>query len=145
MSKMTSLYFTAPCWLPLVSAVLSPFVEVGMVVDRWRASGEEMVVAGLYERMQARAILNTHTPSTQDTAYQREAVARLHLPFPLLSDAAFQLTSALNLPTFEVEGMRLIKRLVLVIDEGGIARVFYPIFPPDQSAAEVLAWLAASR
>jgi peroxiredoxin len=103
------------------------------------------VVAALSERMQARAILNTHTPSTQDTAYQREAVARLHLPFPLLSDAAFQLTSALNLPTFEVEGMRLIKRLVLVIDEGGIARVFYPIFPPDQSAAEVLAWLAASR
>jgi peroxiredoxin len=83
--------------------------------------------------------------STQDTAYQREAVARLHLPFPLLSDAAFQLTSALNLPTFEVEGVRLIKRLVLVIDEGVITRVFYPVFPPDQSAAEVLAWLAASR
>ncbi|MEZ5889091.1 MAG: peroxiredoxin [Xanthobacteraceae bacterium] len=83
--------------------------------------------------------------STQDTAYQREAVARLHLPFPLLSDAAFQLTSALKLPTFEVEGMRLIKRLVLVIDEGVITRVFYPVFPPDQSAAEVLAWLAASR
>ncbi len=83
--------------------------------------------------------------STQDTAYQREAVARLHLPFPLLSDAALQLTSALNLPTFEVEGTRLIKRLVLVIDEGVITRVFYPVFPPDQSAAEVLAWLAASR
>jgi peroxiredoxin len=83
--------------------------------------------------------------STQDTAYQREAVARLHLPFPHLSDARFQLTSMLNLPTFEVDGMRLIKRLVLVIDAGVITRVFYPVFPPDQSAAEVLAWLAASR
>lgn len=83
--------------------------------------------------------------STQDTGYQREAVERLHLPFPLLSDASFLLTEALKLPTFEVDGMRLIKRLVLVIDDGVITHVFYPVFPPDQSAADVLAWLAASR
>lgn len=81
--------------------------------------------------------------STQDTAYQREAVERLHLPFPLLSDAAFVLTNALGLPTFEAEGMRLIKRMVVVIDDGVITQDFYPVFPPDQSAAVVLAWLAS--
>ena len=98
-----------------------------------------------YAELRSLGVQQVFGLSTQDSAYQREAVARLHLPFPLLSDAAFELTSALNLPTFEVEGMRLIKRLVLVIVDGVITRVFYPVFPPDQSAAEVLAWLAASR
>ncbi len=83
--------------------------------------------------------------STQDADYQREAVERLHLPFPRLSDAALRLTRALALPTFEADGMRLIKRLTLVIDDGVITRVFYPVFPPDKSAAEALGWLAASR
>ena len=58
--------------------------------------------------------------STQDTAYQQEAVARLHLPFPLLSDERLELTTALSLPTFEVDGMTLIKRLTLIIDDGAI-------------------------
>lgn len=83
--------------------------------------------------------------STQDTGYQREAAERLHLPFLLLSDAAFRFTDALRLPTFTVDGMRLIRRLTLVIDDGVIATVFYPVFPPDRSAAVVLDWLAASR
>jgi peroxiredoxin len=83
--------------------------------------------------------------STQDTDYQREAAERLHLPFRLLSDAAFRLTDALRLPTFTVDGMRLIRRLTLVIDDGVIATVLYPVFPPDRSAAAVLDWLAASR
>jgi len=80
--------------------------------------------------------------STQDTAYQAEAAARLHLPFPLLSDAGLALTRALRLPTFEVDGLMLLKRLTLVIDEGRIAHVFYPVFPPDQNAAAVVEWLA---
>ncbi|MFL5379992.1 MAG: peroxiredoxin [Myxococcales bacterium] len=80
--------------------------------------------------------------STQDTAYQAEAAARLHLPFPLLSDAGLALTRALRLPTFEVDGMTLLKRLTLVIDGGRIAHVFYPVFPPDQNAAAVVEWLA---
>jgi peroxiredoxin len=80
--------------------------------------------------------------STQDTAYQREAADRLHLPFALLSDAQLQFTRALDLPTFEVAGMELIKRMVLVIDSGTIAKVFYPVFPPDRSAQDVVAWLA---
>jgi peroxiredoxin len=83
--------------------------------------------------------------STQDSAYQREAATRLHLPFPLLSDAQFQFTRALDLPTFTVAGMELIKRMVLVIDSGVIAQVFYPVFPPDKSAEEVIDWLQANR
>jgi peroxiredoxin len=81
--------------------------------------------------------------SAQDSAYQREAAERLHLPFALLSDEKLELTHALRLPTFEVDGMRLIKRLTLVIDEGVISHVFYPVFPPDKSAAETLGWLIA--
>jgi peroxiredoxin len=83
--------------------------------------------------------------STQDTAYQREAVERLHLPFAILSDAERKLASALRLPTFEVDGMVLIKRMAWVIDDGVITKVFYPVFPPDRSAADVVAWLSASR
>ncbi|MGB9365750.1 MAG: peroxiredoxin [Xanthobacteraceae bacterium] len=83
--------------------------------------------------------------STQDTAYQREAVERLHLPFAILSDADFKITRALNLPTFAVDGMTLIKRMAWVIDDGVITQVFYPVFPPDKSAEEVLSWLQASR
>ena len=83
--------------------------------------------------------------STQDTAYQREAAARLHLPFPLLSDAGLALARAIGLPTFTVAGMTLLKRMTLVIDDGVISKVFYPVFPPDRNAEEVLAWLRASR
>jgi peroxiredoxin len=80
--------------------------------------------------------------SSQDTDYQREAVQRLHLPFELLSDANLDFARALQLPTFEVEGMTLIKRLTLVIADGRIVKVFYPVFPPDKNADEVVAWLS---
>lgn len=80
--------------------------------------------------------------STQDSDYQREVVERLHLPFPLLSDVDLRFTRALNLPTFVVAGMTLLKRMALVIDDGTIVRVFYPVFPPDKSAQEVVAWLS---
>jgi len=83
--------------------------------------------------------------STQDTAYQREAAERLHLPFPVLSDEKLQLTSALNLPTFVAGGMTLLKRMAWVIDDGRITKVFYPVFPPDKNAEEVIAWLRSSR
>jgi peroxiredoxin len=82
--------------------------------------------------------------STQDRAYQREAARRLHLPFPLLSDAKLQLTHAMRLPTFTTAGMTLLKRLTLVIEAGLVAKVFYPVFPPDRNAAEVAAWLSAN-
>jgi peroxiredoxin len=82
--------------------------------------------------------------STQDTAYQREAVERLHLPFAMLSDAGLELTRALGLPTLEVGGETLLKRLTLVLRGGVVEHVFYPVFPPDRHAGEVLAWLRAS-
>jgi len=79
--------------------------------------------------------------STQETDYQREAAQRLHLPFAVLSDAKLAFTRALNLPTFLVAGMTLLKRMALIIDDGSITKVFYPVFPPDKNAAEVVAWL----
>ncbi|MFC7400206.1 peroxiredoxin [Chelatococcus sp. GCM10030263] len=79
--------------------------------------------------------------STQDTAYQHEMAMRLHLPFPVLSDADRKLTEALRLPTLIAAGMVLLKRLTLVIRDGVIEHVFYPVFPPDKSAEEVVAWL----
>ena len=79
--------------------------------------------------------------SAQDTAYQQEAATRLHLPFPILSDEKLAFTRALRLPTFSVDGMTLIKRMALVIDDGTITKVFYPVFPPDKNAEEVITWL----
>ena len=83
--------------------------------------------------------------STQDTAYQQEAATRLHLPFAILSDEKLAFTQALKLPTFTVAGMTLLKRMALVIDGGKIVKVFYPVFPPDKNAEEVVAWIQASR
>ena len=79
--------------------------------------------------------------STQPTEYQREMADRLHLPFPVLSDERLELTQALGLPTFETNGWTLLKRLTLVIDDGTITKVFYPVFPPNAHAAELLGWL----
>ncbi|TAM75906.1 MAG: peroxiredoxin [Chloroflexota bacterium] len=81
--------------------------------------------------------------STQTSDYQREMVRRLGLPFAVLSDAAFALTDALRLPTFTFEGTRLLRRLTLVLRDGTIEHVFYPIFPPDGHAEEVLRWSSA--
>ncbi len=83
--------------------------------------------------------------STQDTAYQQEAASRLHLPFAILSDEELAFAKALNLPTFSVAGMSLLKRMALVIDDGMITKVFYPVFPPDKSAEDVVAWIQASK
>jgi peroxiredoxin len=80
--------------------------------------------------------------STQTTEYQQEVVQRLHLPFEILSDADFAFTNALRLPTFEFEGVRLLKRLTLILSSGKIEKVFYPVFPPDKHAEEVVAWLS---
>jgi peroxiredoxin len=81
--------------------------------------------------------------STQDTPYQQELVERLHLPFPVLSDAELHLTRALKLPTMQVAGHTLLKRLAWVADAGVIRKVFYPVFPPNRNADEVLDWLRA--
>jgi len=98
-----------------------------------------------FAELQALGVACVYGLSTQDTAYQREAAERLHLPFPILSDADLKLTRATRLPTFSVAGMTLLKRMALVIDDGKIVKAFYPVFPPDQNAAEVIAWLRGGR
>jgi len=80
--------------------------------------------------------------STQDSEYQREAAQRLHLPFELLSDDRLLLAKALSLPLFEVEGKQLIRRLTLIAEDGVINKVFYPVFPPDRNADDVIQWLS---
>lgn len=82
--------------------------------------------------------------STQSTEYQKEAAERLHLPFELLSDSELAFAGALRLPTFEMEGLVLIKRLTLILSDGKIEKVFYPVFPPDKNAQEVAAWLSGN-
>jgi peroxiredoxin len=81
--------------------------------------------------------------SSQSTEYQAELARRLALPFPILSDESLALAQLLTLPTFETAGMRLYRRLTLVISDARIEHVFYPVFPPDRHAAEVLGWLVA--
>lgn len=83
--------------------------------------------------------------STQTTAYQHEAVTRLHLPFPLLSDCEFQFATAMGLPVFIVGKTRYLKRMTLIADNARISKVFYPVFPPDRNPADVLAWLKAHK
>jgi peroxiredoxin len=82
--------------------------------------------------------------STQTTEYQRELVDRLHLPFPILSDADLELTKAWRLPSMEVAGQTLLRRFTLVIRDGRVEHLWYPVFPPDRHAEEVLAWVRNS-
>lgn len=79
--------------------------------------------------------------SMQSPAAQKEFVERNHIPFPILSDEDYKLTDAMKLPTFTFAGERLIKRMAWYIEDGKIKKVFYPVFPPDKNADEVLAWL----
>jgi peroxiredoxin len=98
-----------------------------------------------FDELKSLGVRQVYGLSTQDSDYQREVVERLHLPFAILSDAGFALQRALRLPTFEVDGMVLLKRMALVIDDGTVTKVFYPVFPPDRSAAEVIDWLRTNN
>lgn len=83
--------------------------------------------------------------STQDPVYQLEAVERMHLPFLLLSDERLELARSLELPSFEAGGMTLLKRITLIVDDGVIGRVFYPVFPPDRNASELIEYLSSPQ
>ena len=98
-----------------------------------------------FAELKALGVAQVYGLSSQDTAYQREAAKRLHLPFPLLSDVELKLQSAIGLPTFLTSGMTLYKRMALVLEDAAIVRVFYPVFPPDKNAEEVMAWLRQRR
>ena len=95
----------------------------------------------LFSELRAAGAKHVFGLSTQSNAYQLEMAARLHLPFPVLSDEKLVLADALNLPTMDVADLTLIKRLALIVDDGTITHVFYPVFPPDRNAGDVLAWL----
>jgi peroxiredoxin len=99
----------------------------------------------LFAELKAVGAAHVFGLSTQSNAYQAEMASRLHLPFPVLSDEKLALTRALGLPTMEVAGLTLIKRLALIIDGGRITHVFYPVFPPDRNASDVLEWLKENR
>jgi peroxiredoxin len=94
-----------------------------------------------FAELRALGVAQVFGLSTQDTGYQQEATDRLHLPFPILSDAELNLATSLHLPIFMTSGMTLLARMALVIEDGTIVKVFYPVFPPDKSAEEVIAWL----
>jgi peroxiredoxin len=83
--------------------------------------------------------------SAQPLDDQIEFAHRNHIPYPVISDEWLELERWLGLPTFDVEGLTLYKRLALVAEERRIVEVFYPVFPPDRNAEEVLAWLSANR
>lgn len=98
-----------------------------------------------YQELKELGVTELFGLSTQDTESQQEAADRLHLPFELLSDEKLEFAQALRLPIFEVDGMKLIKRITLIARDGEIVKVFYPVFPPDRNAQEVLAWLGRAR
>ncbi|MGW1421991.1 peroxiredoxin [Bradyrhizobium manausense] len=98
----------------------------------------------LFAELKAAGAAQVFGLSTQSNDYQTEMASRLHLPFPVLSDEKLALTRALKLPTMDVAGLTLIKRLALIIDDAEIAHVFYPVFPPDRNAGDVLDWLKAN-
>ena len=94
--------------------------------------------------LQAQGVQQVLALSTDRAEYQQDLVRRLHLPYPMMSDPGLSLAQALDLPTFEANGMTLYKRLTMIVDGDRIGHVFYPIFPPDTHAAEVLKWMAAN-
>ena len=98
----------------------------------------------LFAELRAAGAKQVFGLSTQSNEYQTEMASRLHLPFPVLSDEKLALTHELDLPTMEVAGLTMIKRLALIVDDARIAKVFYPVFPPDRNAGDVLAWLKAN-
>lgn len=83
--------------------------------------------------------------STQTTEYQQEAANRLHLPFPLVSDEYLKFIKSVDIPTIDVDGMILSKRVTLIVTNGIIEKVFYPVFPPNENARQVIAYLIANK
>ena len=124
---------------------ISPVDDWDMIPGARGCTPQSCAFRDLFTDLNAAGAAHVFGLSTQDTAYQREMSERLHLPFPVLSDDGLALAKALRLPTMQVGGMTLLKRLALVIADGRIKKTFYPVFPPDRNASDVLAWLQANR
>ena len=127
-----------------------PGEEIPGGTEEWNAipgargcSMQAHAIAAAHARLRALGV-RVYGLSTQTTAYQRELAERLGLPYPALSDAGLELTRALRLPTFEVEGMTLLKRLTLMLRDGRVEHAIYPVFPPDRSADAAAACLEAN-
>jgi peroxiredoxin len=128
-----------------VPGQISPVSDWDMIPGARGCTPQACAYRDLHQELTAAGAARVLGLSTQDTAYQREAAERLHLPFPLLSDERLALAGALRLPLMQVGGMTLIRRLAMIVDDGRIAKVFYPVFPPDRNAGDVLAWLRQSK
>ena len=98
----------------------------------------------LFAELKAAGAKHVFGLSTQSNEYQTEMAGRLHLPFPVLSDEQLELSDALSLPTMDVADLTMIRRMAMIIDDGKITHVFYPVFPPDRNAGDVLEWLKAN-
>lgn len=94
-----------------------------------------------YDELRSNGVGEVFGLSTQSSEYQREARDRLDLPFEMLSDAEWEVANRLDLPTFTIDGEQYLERLTMVLSGGSIEHVFYPIFPPDEHASEVLEWV----
>jgi peroxiredoxin len=120
---------------------ISPVADWDMIPGARGCTPQTCSFRDLFAELKAAGARQVFGLSTQSNEYQAEMAARLHLPFPVLSDEQLALTHALDLPTMEVAGLTLIKRLALIVDDARITHVFYPVFPPDRNAGDVLAWL----
>jgi peroxiredoxin len=127
-----------------VPGEISPVDDWDMIPGARGCTPQSCAFRDHFADMRAAGVAQVFGLSTQSTAYQAEMATRLHLPFAVLSDNAMALTTALKLPTLQVADMTLLKRLALVADNGVITKVFYPVFPPDRNAGDVLAWVRAN-
>ncbi len=123
---------------------ISPVDDWDMIPGARGCTPQACAFRDLFAELKAAGAGHVFGLSTQDHDYQGEMAARLHLPFAVLSDHRLLLSDALGLPTMDVAGLTLIRRLTLIVDDGTIKHVFYPVFPPDRNADEVLAWLRAN-
>jgi peroxiredoxin len=116
---------------------ISPVDDWDMIPGARGCTPQACAFRDLFTELKAAGAGHVFGLSTQDHGYQSEMAARLHLPFAVLSDEKLSLTRALELPTMEVAGLTLIRRLTLIVDDGRISHVFYPVFPPDRNAGDV--------
>ncbi|WP_420133028.1 peroxiredoxin [Rhodopseudomonas sp.] len=124
-----------------VPGQISPVDDWDMIPGARGCTPQTCSFRDLFAELKAAGAAQVFGLSTQDTAYQTEMATRLHLPFPVLSDDKLALATAARLPTMEVAGTTLLKRIALIVDEGRVTHVFYPVFPPDRNAGDVLEWL----
>jgi peroxiredoxin len=124
-----------------VPGEISPVDDWDMIPGARGCTPQSCAFRDHFAGMKAAGVTHVFGLSTQSTDYQAEMAHRLHLPFPVLSDADLVLAKALQLPTMRVADMTLLRRMALVIDAGTICKVFYPVFPPDRNAGDVLAWV----